>query len=40
MLDNLCFILRNFVVGGENQLSGVVLDFHTLQITINKYMEF
>lgn len=40
MLDNLCCIPRNYVVRGENQLSGVALGIHTLQITINKYVNF
>lgn len=39
MLDNLCCIPRNYMVGGEKQLSGVVLGIHTLQIAINKYMS-
>lgn len=39
MLDNVCCIPRNYMVGGENQLSGVVLGIHTLQIAINKYMS-
>lgn len=39
MLDNLCCIPRNYMVRGENQLPGVALGIHTLQIAINKYMN-